>query len=327
MKRFEHTNATSVQEAVKLLSASNARAIAGGTDLLGLMKDGLVQTDRVVNLKTIPGLDYITEEAGELRIGALTRLADIAASAVVGKQAPALAQAAALVASPQIRNMGTLGGNLAQKVRCWYYRDSDRTDCFKRNGSSCYAVFGASDVHAIFDGAACFAVQPSDTSTALSALGANIVVAGPGGQRVVGIDDFFIGPDVDYLRETILKQDELIVEVRIPSTVLGQKSVFLKAAPRKSIDFARGSVAALVIGSPVSSARITLGAVAPVPKRATDAETFLAGKMLQADVIGQAATLAVKGAKPLASNDYKIQLIQGLVRQALTRLASDEGSA
>jgi len=322
MKRYEHTNATSVQEAVKLLSVQNARIVAGGTDLLGIMKEGLLPTDRVVNLKTIPGLDYISEEGGELRIGALTRLADIAAFPVVAKQAPALAQAAALVASPQIRNMGTLGGNLAQKVRCWYFRDADRSDCYKRNGSFCYAVFGASDVHAIFDGAACFAVQPSDTSTALSALGANIVVAGQEGQRVVGVDNFFIGPDVDYMRETVLAPNELIVEVRIPASSLGQKSVFLKAAPRRSIDFARGSVAAMVIGSPISSVRLSLGAVAPTPHRATEAETFLIGKRLQPDVIAQAAVLAVKGAKPLASNAYKVQLVQGLVRQALTRLAA-----
>ena len=321
MKRFEHTNATSVQEAVKLLSAQNARALAGGTDLLGIMKDELLPTDRVVNLKTIPGLDYIKEESGELRIGALARLADIAASALVGQKAPALAQAALLVASPQLRTMGTLGGNLAQKVRCWYYRDPDRADCYKRNGSVCYAVFGLSDLHAIFDGAACFAVQPSDTAIALSALGASIVVAGPDGQRVVGVDSFFIGPDVDYMRETALKRDELIVEVRIPASAVGQRSVFLKAAPRKSIDFARGSVAVLVIGSPVQSVRISLGAVAPTPKRATEAETFLTGKKLQADVIGQAATLSTSGAKPLASNGYKVQLTQGLVRQALTRLA------
>lgn len=322
MKRFEHTNATSVQEAVKLLAAQNARALAGGTDLLGIMKEDLLPTDRVVNLKTIPGLDAIKEEAGELRIGALARLADIAASALVVQKAPALAQAAGLVASPQIRTMGTLGGNLAQKVRCWYYRDPDRTDCYKRGGSFCYAVFGASDLHAIFDGAACFAVQPSDTSVALSALGASLVIAGPQGQHVVGIDSFFTGPDVDYLRETTLKQDELIVEVRIPASAVGQKSVFLKAAPRKSIDFARGSVAALVIGSPVQSVRISLGAVAPTPKRATDAEAFLAGKKLQADVIAKAAELSTNGAKPLASNAYKVQLIQGLVRQALTRLAA-----
>ncbi len=322
MKRFEHTNATSVAEAVRLLAAQNARALAGGTDLLGIMKEELLPTERVVNLKTIPGLDAIKEESGELRIGALARLADLAASALVAQKAPALAQAAAAVASPQIRTMGTLGGNLAQKVRCWYYRDPDRADCYKRGGSFCYAVFGASDLHALFDGAACFAVQPSDTAVALSALGASLVVAGPAGQRVVGVDDFFIGPDVDYLRETALKPDELIVEVRIPASALGQKSVFLKAAPRRSIDFARGSVAALVLGSPVQRARLSLGAVAPTPKRASAAEAFLAGKKLQADVIAQAATLATAGAKPLAGNAYKVQLIQGLVRQALTRLAA-----
>jgi xanthine dehydrogenase YagS FAD-binding subunit len=322
MKRFEYLNATSVQEAVKLLSAQNARALAGGTDLLGVMKEGLLPTDRVVNLKGIPGLDYIKEESGELRIGALAKLADIAANGVVQQKAPALAQAALLVASPQIRNMGTLGGNLAQKVRCWYFRDADRADCYKRDGGFCYAVLGASDLHAIFDGAACFAVQPSDTSTALSALGASIVIEGPEGQKTVAVDDFFIGPHTDYMRETVLEQDQIIVEVRIPASSLGQKSVFIKAAPRKSIDFARGSVAAMVVGSPVvQSARIALGGVAPTPHRATDAEAFLAGKQLQADVIRQAGEQASNGAKPLASNEYKVQLVQGLVRSALTKLA------
>lgn len=323
MKRFEHVNATSVDEAVKLLSAQNARAIAGGTDLLGVMKDQLLPTDRVVNLKTIPGLEYIKEEGGELRIGALTRLAAIAADGVVAQKAPALTNAATLVASPQIRNMGTLGGNLAQKVRCWYFRDVDRADCYKRGGGFCYAVLGASDLHAIFDGAACFAVQPSDTATALSALGATIVVAGPGGTKTVGVDDFFIGPHTDYARETVLAQDELITEVRIPASALGQPSVFIKAAPRKSIDFARGAVAVLLTGSPViASARIALGGVAPTPHRATDAESYLAGKRLSADTIAQAAKLAANGAQPLASNEYKVQLVQGLVRSALTRLAA-----
>ena len=322
MKRFEHTSPASVQEAVKLLSAQNARAVAGGTDLIGIMKEGLLPTDRVVNLKSIAGLDGIKEEGGELRIGALAKLATIAASDLVNTKAPALAQAASRVASPQIRNMGTLGGNMAQKVRCWYFRDFDRADCYKRNGSFCYAVFGLSDVHAIFDAAACFAVQPSDTSTALSALNATVVVEGQGGQRTIGIDDFYTGPDVDYMRETVLAQDEIIVEVRIPASSLGKPSLFLKAAPRKTIDFARGAVAALIVGSPVTSARITLGAVAPTPHRATDVETFLVGKRLDATTIDQAAALAVKNAKPLATNGYKVDLIQGLVRQALTRLAS-----
>ena len=323
MKTFEYTRPTSVQEAVKLLAVANARIVAGGTDLLGVMKDGLLPTDRVVDLKAIPGLDKIREEGGELRIGALAKVADLAASALVKEKAPALAQAAFAVASPQIRNMGPLGGNLAQKVRCWYFRDADRADCYKRNGSYCYAVFGASDLHAIFDGAACFAVTPSDTAIALSALDARILVAGPKGEREVGIDDFFIGPATDYMRETVLAADEIIVDVRIPSSMSAQPSVFLKAAQRKSIEFARGSVGATVIGSPVvQRARISLGAVAPTPKRATASEAFLEGKRLTPDVIAKTAELATEGAKPLANNAYKIRLTQGLVRQALTRLAS-----
>lgn len=322
MKRFEHVNATSVAEAVRLLGAQNARAVAGGTDLLAVMKDQLLPTDRVVNLKTIPGLDYVKEQNGELRIGALTRLADIAANDTVRQKAAALAEAAAAVASPQIRNMGTLGGNLAQKVRCWYYRDPDRGDCYKRNGSYCYAVFGRSDLHAIFDGAACFAVQPSDTATALYALDATIVVAGPDGTRTVGVEDFFIGPHVDYLRETVLEQDEIITEVRIPASSLAGKSLFVKTAPRRAIDFARASVAVLVLGSTVvQTARFALGGVAPTPHRATDAEKLVAGKQLTTDLITQAAQQAANGAKPLAYNAYKVQLVQGLMRQALTKLA------
>lgn len=322
MKRSEHLSPTSVQEAVRLLSAQNARAMAGGTDLVMLMKDGIVPTDRVVDLKAIPGMDTIRSEDGEVRIGALAKLADVAASSLVREKAPALAQAAGLVASPQIRNMGTLGGNLAQKTRCWYYRDSDRADCYKRNGSYCYAVFGASQVHAIFDGAACFAVHPSDTAVALSALDARIVVAGPRGHRSVGIDALFAGPEVDYMREMTLAQDEIIVDVAIPAAVLGQPSLFLKAAPRATIDFARGSVAAYVVGDPVQRVRVTLGAVAPTPRRARATEAFLEGKRLEKDVIAKAAELAVEGAKPLAMNAYKVDLIQGLVRQALTRLAA-----
>ncbi|MDE3112056.1 MAG: xanthine dehydrogenase family protein subunit M [Chloroflexota bacterium] len=320
MKGFEYTRPTSVQEAVQLLSAQNARALGGGTDLLGIMKDALLPTDRVVDLKGIQGLDHIKDDSGTLAIGALARLNDIAASSLVAGKAPALAQAASLVASPQIRNMGTLGGNLAQKVRCWYFRDADRTDCYKRNGSYCYAVLGASDLHAVFDGAACFAVHPSDTATALSALDATVVVAGPKGQRTVPIASFFVGPDTDYLRETVLAPDEIITEVRV---LLGAPSVFLKAAPRRSIDFARTSVGAQVIGTNViQTARIALGAVAPTPHRATKAEAFLEGKSLAPDVIAQAAELAADGAKPLASNAYKIPLIKGLVRQALTALSA-----
>ncbi len=324
MKRFELVNPKSVAEAVTLLGAQNARALAGGTDLLGLMKDGIVEAERVVNLKSIPDLAYVREAGGELRIGALTHLSEIAASGVVQQKAAALAQAAGLVASPQIRNTGTLGGNLAQKVRCWYYRDADRSDCYKRDGSYCYAPFGANDLHAIFDAAACFAVHPSDTAVALSALDARVVVAGPNGQRTVPIGEFFTGPEVRYTQETILQPDEIIVEVQVPSSSLAQPSLFLKAAPRRSIDFARGSVAVSLAknGGSAKGVRIALGAVAPTPRRATAAEQFLEGKGLQADNIARAADLAVEGAQPLAFNASKVDLARGLVRQALTGLAA-----
>ena len=323
MRSFEHVNATSVQEAVKLLSVQNARVIGGGTDLLAVVKDGLLPTARIVNLKTIPGLDQIKADGEGVRIGALARLADIAGSTLVKERAPSVAAAAALVASPQIRNAGTIGGNIAQKGRCWYYRDADRADCYKRNGSFCYAVFGQSDLHAIFDGAACFAVTPSDTAVALTSVDAEVVVVGPKGERIVPATSFFIGPDKDYMREVDLAQDEIITEIRIPGAFAKQPSVFLKAAPRRAIDFARASVAATVVGgAQVVKSRVVLGGVSAVPKRALGAEAYLEGKRLTSDVIAKAAELATEGAKPLANNAYKIRLTQGLVRQALTRLAS-----
>ncbi len=323
MKPFDYLQPKSLQEAVGLLGP-DVRPLAGGTDLLEMVKDGLTEPHKLVGLKRIPGLSYIQESSGGLRIGATTTLQQIAESDAVKQAYPALAQAALAVASPQIRNMGTLGGNLCQRVRCWYYRLPQCTDCYKRGGSYCYAPFGESTVHAVFDSAACFAVHPSDTAVALEALGASIVIAGPGGkQRTVAAGDFFTGPEVDYMRENVLAPNEVVAEVQLPAPASGQRSVFLKAATRHAIDFALTSVAAVVVGSPsVQRASIVLGAVAPTPRRSTAAEAYLAGKALQPDVIGKAADLAVQDARPLAYNAFKVDLARGLVRQALAGFTS-----
>jgi len=322
VNRFEYVVPKSLEEAVGLLGP-DARPIGGGTDLTEMMKDALVEPARVVSLKRIAGLEYIKEDGDALRIGATTTLREIAESETVNKRYTALAQAARAVASPQIRNTATLAGNLCQRPRCWYFRQPIATRCYKRGGDYCYAVFGDSSIHATFDVAACFAVHPSDTAIALSALGADIVVAGPKGQRVVPVTEFFTGPEVDIMRENILAPNELVAEVRVPASVAGQPSVFLKAAPRRSIDFARASVATLAEGSQVlQRVTISLGGVALTPHRALKAEEFLRGKRLQPETIAQAANLSVDGALPLARNSYKVLLARGLVRQALSRLAA-----
>lgn len=322
VNRFEYVVPESLEEAVRSLGPG-ARPIGGGTDLTEMMKDALVEPARIVSLKRIPDLAYIREESDGLRIGATTTLREIAESEAVGKRYPALAQAARAVASPQIRNTATLGGNLCQRPRCWYFRQPIADRCYKRGGDYCYAVFGDSSIQATFDVAACFAVHPSDTAIALSALGADIVVAGLGGRRTVPVASFFTGPEVDIMRENVLGPNELVAEVRVPAAVAGQPSVFLKAAPRRSIDFARASVAILAEGTQVvQRAAISLGGVALTPHRAVKAEEFLRGQRLAPQTISRAADLSVDGALPLAKNSYKVLLARGLVRQALTKLAA-----
>lgn len=322
MNRFEYLVPKSIEEAVSLLGPE-ARPLGGGTDLTEMMKDALIEPTRVVSLKRIAALAYIKEDGDALKIGATTTLREIAESETVNKRYAALAQAARAVASLQIRNTATLAGNLCQRPRCWYFREPTATRCYKRGGDYCYVVFGDSSIQATFDAAACFAVHPSDTAIALSALGAEFVVAGPSGRRVVPVAEFFTGPEVDIMRENVLGPSELVAEVRVPAGVAGQPSVFLKAAPRRSIDFARASVAVLAEGSQVlQRATISLGGVALTPHRALKAEEFLRGKRLQPETISQAADLSVDGALPLARNSYKVLLARGLVRQALTRLAA-----
>lgn len=322
MNPFEYVRAESLEKVPTLLGA-DARPLGGGTDVTELMKQGLMEPSRLVSLKSISGLSYIVEDADGLRIGPTTTLRQIAENEIIRNRYTALAQAALAVASPQIRNAGTLAGNLCQRVRCWYYRAPVAARCYKRGGDYCYAVFGDSSMHAIFDGAACFAVHPSDTAIALSALDARVVTLGPKGRRVLPIAEFFAGPEVDITRENVLGPEEIVAEVQVPASVAGLRSVFLKAANRRSIDFALASVAVVVGGAlVVQQAAIALGAVAPTPRRAKRAEEVLLGKGLQDDVINQAADLAVEGARPLGHNAYKVALARGLVYQALARLAT-----
>jgi xanthine dehydrogenase YagS FAD-binding subunit len=320
MKPFKHVNAKTVDEAIQAASRKS-KVIAGGTDCLSLLKNSVLKTypEVLVNIKTIPGLNYIKENAEGLKIGALSTLAEIAESQIVRKRYGILADAAGAVASPQIRNMGTIGGNLCQEVRCWYYRCSPLTGrnylCYRKGGRECFAITGDNRFHAILEGKACFAVCPSDTATALTALGAKIKVKGPAGVKTIRIKDFY------RTLGNVLKPNEIVTEVRVPKPPghKGLKQSFFKFRARKAIDFAIASVAAIstVEGGTCKDARIVLGAVAPAPFRAAKAEEAIKGKAINATSAAEAATAAVAGAAPLTMNAYKIEVIKALVKRTI----------
>ena len=320
MKRFAHFDAGSVDEAVSHLSryGGDASAIAGGTDLLGKMKDRILPRypEAIVNLKTIPGLDFIREENGELAIGALTRLADIASDPIVGGRYPALAEAARRTASPNLREMGTLGGNICQDIRCWYYRSPDnRFPCLRKGGGRCYAIDGDNRYHSIFGGSVeegCYAVHPSDTAPALIALDASVVTS----KRTVAAQAFF---GVGEGSTTTLESDEIVTEIRMPAPPDSTRNAFSKFAIRKSIDFPIVNCAASITrsGDRVVAARICLNAVHVVPYRAIAAEESIVGNILSDENAEAAGAAAVSAARPMAHNAYMVQIAQVLVKRTI----------
>jgi xanthine dehydrogenase YagS FAD-binding subunit len=324
MKNFKHFNAYSVDEAVALMGRYGERAavIAGGTDILGKMKDSILPAypEALINIKTIPGMSYIKEEGGMLKIGPLTLLADIAASHVVKSKYAALAQAAGRTASPHLRNMGTIGGNICQDIRCWYYRNqNNRFSCLRKKGGRCYAIKGDNRYHSIFGGSVsggCFAVHPSDTAPALVALDAKIVTSG----RTIDAEKFF---EVKPVKTTILKADEIVTAIQIPEPPAGSASAFLKFALRRSIDFPIVNCAAMLTlkDGKVSAARICLNAVHVIPYRAVQAEQAVIGKKIDEALAEEAGQAAVSAARPLEHNKYMVAVARTLVKRTLLACA------
>ena len=317
MRPFNHVNATSLAEIKTALVDGKTTIIAGGTDLLGTLKDNILRTypATLINLKTVPGLDYIKEEGKMLKIGATTRLADIAANTTVQKKYTALAQAASRVATPHVREMATIGGNIAQLHRCWYFRKPEnRFDCKRKGGDRCYAMMGDNRYHSIFGVKnGCMAVHPSDTAPALIALNAKIITD----SRTIDAENFF---DVKQPGNTVLEKDEIIKEIQVPEPPKGAKSAFIKFAFRKSIDFPIVNCAVLVGGD---NPRICLNAVAPKPVRAIRAEKVISGKKLKsisvknAEAAGEAA---VADARPLKAAKFKVQIARTIVKRAILSL-------
>jgi xanthine dehydrogenase YagS FAD-binding subunit len=276
-----------------------------------------------VNLKTIQGLDHLQlDDKGGLKIGALVTLTQLEENPDVRAKFPGLAEAANSVATPQIRNLGTVGGNLCQRPRCWYFR-LENYNCIKKGGDECYAKRGENKYNAILGGGKSNYVHPSDLAPMLIALGATVTIAGPEATRTIPLQEFFIRPSQDVRRENVLKDGEIVTEIQVPASPLGAKSTYLKFKERESLDFAIAAVAAaveLAADKTVRQARIVLGGVATIPWRVPAAEQFVTGKQLTDDVLAQAGKIALDGAKPMDQNGYKIPLTQTLVRRALAKL-------
>lgn len=327
MRPFRLVDAESPEHAVSLLEAdpSLARPLAGGTDLLSEMKEGVAEPAMLVNLVSLESLSGIAHTADGLSIGSMTTLAELEDDDLIARDYPALAQAVASVATPQIRNVGTVGGNLCQRPRCWYYR-SRLFDCRKKGGEMCFAVDGNSKYHAILGGVDCHIVHPSDLAPVLVALGVTATVAGPSGARTLPVEEFFVGPEQNIESETVLEPGELLTGVLVPRPTPGHRSIYLKARERQTQEFALASVAASlhVSAGIVESASLVLGGVAPTPWRASHSEESLRGMPVagvDADAVGR---LAVRGAEPLKDNHYKVRLAASLVSRAIGLLLRDD---
>ena len=319
---FTYARATSVADAVRRLAAPGARLHAGGTDLLGCLHDGVFAAGTVVSVSRMKELRGIAPIAGGgLRIGALATHAEIAADKGIAASYRALAEAATSVGSPQLRNRGTIGGNLCQRPRCWYFRGEFH--CLRKGGDMCYALGGENENHAILGGGACVVVHPSDTAPALVALGARVRIAGPGGSRLVPLESFFVGPDKTVTKENILERNEIVTEVLLPPAEPGLRSTYRKVRARGAWDFSLAGVAVALLARDgrVERARVAFSGVAPVPWRSQEVERAITGKALTPDVVGAAAEAGVKGAQPLEKNGYKVPLLRGVIAETLLSMA------
>jgi xanthine dehydrogenase YagS FAD-binding subunit len=327
MKTFSNANPRDLKQAVLL--ASEARRdgkmvsfAGGGSDLLGMVKERIVSPDVLIHLRGIKGLDQVDSGGGRVRIGGQITLDSLSRHAVIASKYAVLAEAAASVATPQIRNAGTLAGNVCQRPWCWYFRNG--FPCFKAGGNQCFSITGENQFHAIFGGGPSFIVHPSDTAPALVALDAKFHIVGPKGERTLAAADFFTLPKDNAARENALGEDEVLASVEFPAARRNTRSVYHKVMDREAWTHAVVS-AAIVLDMDrdvCRSARIVLGGVAPVPWRVPDAERLLTGQRVTPELTAKVADAAVAGANPLAKNKYKVPLTRETVQRSVLSLAT-----
>ena len=328
MKTFANTNPRTLEQAVALIqqagkNGQTAAIAGGGSDLLGMVKDSLVKPDLIVNLKSIKGLDQIAASANGVNIGGLATLDALHEHSVIRNQYAVLAEAAGVVASPQIRNVGTLAGNVCQRPWCWYFRNG--FPCLKNGGDQCFSMVGENRFHAIFGGGPSYIVHPSDTAPALVALDAKFRVVGPSGERMVPAAEFFVLPQTDVARETILNGDEVLAGVQLAAAPAGRRSTYNKVMDRESWTHAIVSAAVVLdmdSGKVCRNARVVLGGVAPIPWRLPKVEQLLAGQRITPELAAKAGEMAIEGAHPLSKNAYKLPMTRALVRRTVLDLAT-----
>jgi len=318
---FELYQPASIDDALRLLDkfGADALVLAGGLDSMDWLKDRLKRPKAVVDLAQIKELHGVREANGGLEIGAMTPLTEVVKHPVVREKFSILMQAAELVASPQIRNQGTIGGNVSQDTRCWYYRGG--WNCYRAGGNICYAdtPSAINREHAIFDADRCVAVNPSDTAPALLALDAQMVIRGPKGERVVPAEDYWIGPGIDITKMNVLEPNELLTTIRIPATMAGAQFYFEKVRDRQVWDFPLVNVAAAIKpnGANIGESRLVVNAVAARPRRLKNVEAAIMGKPRNEETAKMAGDLAVQGAQTLKHNGYKVPLMRNLVKRAV----------
>ena len=323
MNPFQWAEPQTIEQASALLSKSGGKAVlmAGGTDLLSEIKEGVVEPEAVIDLKSVFGLSYIKKETDGVHIGATTPIVELIESPAIKPNYKGLYEAAQAIASPQLRNAGTVGGNLCQRPRCWYYRDAE-TVCRKKGGSQCFAAQGRNKYHAIIGGGVCFIVYPSDLAPMLIALDAEVTITGPKGDRKLPLATFYAPPLVNVRKENVLGPDEILRQVRIPPAKKGDKSAYLKFKERGAWDFALVSAAVKgnVSGRSIGDLAVVMGGVAPVPWKVEKLEKSLLGKRLTETVVAQAAQAALEEARPLEENAYKKDLAKVILTRAVLSL-------
>lgn len=318
---FELLQPSSVEEALNQLDqyGEDAWLMAGGMDTFDWLKDRIRRPEVVVDLGGISELTQIRTTDDGIEIGAMVTLTEVSRNPDVQEQFPVLAKAAGLVASPQIRNQGTIGGNISQDVRCWYYRSG--WPCYRAGGNICYAdtPTAMNREHAIMGQNRCVAVNPSDTAPALTVLGAQMVIRNSGGERVVDADDFWIGPGTDITRTTVMRPDDMLVAIRIPSTMAGSRQYFEKITDRKVWDFPLMNVAsaARIEGGTIREIRLAVNGVSPKPVRLSEVEQALVGNTVDERAEDLGGRLAIRGARALRHNQYKIPMMRNLVKRAI----------
>lgn len=317
---FRYAEPESLEEACRFLRRRGPEVVpmAGGTDLLGEIKDGVKRPEIILNLKRLPALARVRETSRELRVGGMATLAQLRSHPVLRRTCKVLTEALSTIATPQIRAVGTVAGNLCQRPRCLYYRHP-LVHCAKKGGTTCFALEGNNRYHAILDNELCPMVHPSDLAPALIALGTEAQLVGPGEKRLLPLEDLFLLPREDVSRELRLDPGEILAEVRIPKPKSGTRGTYLKFRERGCGDFAVVSAACSgrVLGGKVAEVRLVLGGVSPVPWRARKAEDMLAGKKPGKELFAEAAGAVLSEAAPLSGNRYKVQVARALIVKAL----------